>query len=90
MAKYISEERLKEISAHSSTSRNFYLRSQDIQSHANPQTGAAEMNYIPKGGMCIKCVNWLKNCSHLKFNTMPVIVKDKNIAVVKCLEYKKK
>lgn len=48
------------------------------------------MNYIPKGGMCISCINWLKDCSHLKFSAMPVLVKDKDVAVVKCIEYKKK
>lgn len=48
------------------------------------------MNYIPKGGMCVNCKHWMRPCSHLKFNTMPILFKDKNIAIVKCLEYVKK
>jgi hypothetical protein len=48
------------------------------------------MTPIPKGGMCMGCANWLRDCSGLKFNTMPVIAKDPKlgVVVVKCLEYK--
>lgn len=48
------------------------------------------MIYIPKGGMCANCKNFMKDCSKLEFSTMPVIAKDKEVIVVKCSEYVKK
>jgi hypothetical protein len=55
-------------------------------------TEKGTLHYQPKGGMCAQCKHILRDCSHLKFSTMPVIGIYKNKAatkIVKCTDYKK-
>lgn len=44
--------------------------------------------YQPKGGMCAGCVYRDDNCSHLPFDTMPVLALGNRIAIVRCTEYR--
>jgi hypothetical protein len=43
--------------------------------------------YQPKGSMCMNCAKQKENCSHLKFDTMPVIQRTNHWVIVKCTEY---
>ena len=43
--------------------------------------------YQPKGGMCMACAHKRKDCSSLPFHSMPIIKRDKQVAIVACTEY---
>ena len=51
-----------------------------------------ELNYQPKGGMCVGCFKSHMDCSELPFNEMPPICKgDKDgMVIVKCTHYRKR
>lgn len=46
-----------------------------------------QINYQPKGGMCMSCVNKHKDCSTLDFKSMPIIDKSKDVIIVRCAEF---
>jgi hypothetical protein len=43
--------------------------------------------YQPKGSMCMACVNRNSNCSHLKYEEMPVIQRTTHWVIVKCTAF---
>ncbi len=43
--------------------------------------------YQPKGGMCTGCKHKLRDCSGLDFDKMPAIKRDKDVIIVKCIDY---
>jgi hypothetical protein len=45
--------------------------------------------YQPKGGMCAGCKFKNDNCSELEFSKMPVIDKDDEVMIVRCIKYKR-
>lgn len=46
---------------------------------------------VPKGSMCMACVNLYANCSHLPFDQWQPIVKHKDgVVEVKCEPFKRK
>lgn len=45
--------------------------------------------YHPKGGMCRTCQDLRKDCSSLRFETMPVLHDGGSFKVVKCTEYQR-
>lgn len=47
------------------------------------------MSFIPKGGMCATCTQRESNCSHLPFHQMPVMSKCKDVAIVRCTQYRR-
>lgn len=49
------------------------------------------MQYQPKGGMCATCKHKHRDCSHLKFDKMPVIDYSalQKIKIVACREYER-
>ena len=44
-------------------------------------------SYQPKGGMCATCKNKFSDCSALSFNTMPVIKRDTDTVIVRCIKF---
>ena len=44
-------------------------------------------NYQPKGGMCATCKNRLSDCSTLPFRAMPVIKRDDDAVIVRCIKF---
>ena len=49
-----------------------------------------ELEYQPKGEMCMSCVSSVKNCSNYDFASMPRISKGDadGMVVVRCAHYK--
>ena len=47
------------------------------------------MKYQPKGGMCMTCINAMRDCSNLKFDKMKPLKKDCDIIIVRCEDYNK-
>ncbi|SER36714.1 MULTISPECIES: hypothetical protein [Pseudomonas] len=46
------------------------------------------MKHRPKGSMCVTCAHALRNCSHLPFEAMPVIARDRDgVSVVRCGDF---
>ena len=46
--------------------------------------------YIPKGGLCMNCANFRRDCSQLDFAKMHVIkIYPDGVKAVKCTEYNK-
>jgi len=45
------------------------------------------ISYQPKGGMCATCKNKLSDCSALAFNAMPVIKRDTDAVIVRCIKF---
>lgn len=44
--------------------------------------------YIPKGGLCVNCANFRRDCSRLDFTKMHVIkIYPDGVKAVKCTEY---
>lgn len=43
----------------------------------------------PKGGMCAGCEFVRRDCSSLPFHSMPVIRRDHDRIIVKCVEHKR-
>lgn len=54
-------------------------------------TKGSEMpEYIPKGGLCMNCANFRRDCSRLDFTKMHVIkIYPDGVKAVKCIEYRK-
>ena len=55
------------------------------------RVGRCEMpEYIPKGGLCMNCANFRRDCSRLDFTKMHVIkIYPDGVKAVKCTEYHK-
>ena len=53
--------------------------------------GRCEMSeYIPRGGLCMNCANFRRDCSRLDFAKMHVIkIYSDGVKAVKCTEYRK-
>nr|DAT12124.1 MAG TPA: hypothetical protein [Caudoviricetes sp.] len=53
--------------------------------------GRCEMpEYIPKGGLCMNCAKFSRDCSRLDFTKMHVIkIYSDGVKAVKCTEYRK-
>lgn len=53
--------------------------------------GRCEMpEYIPRGGLCMNCANFRRDCSRLDFTKMQVIkIYSDGVKAVKCTEYHK-
>jgi len=50
-----------------------------------------EVNFRPKGSMCMACEKVKQDCSKFEFSKMPVIGTDKDgVKVVKCVRYEVK
>lgn len=51
-----------------------------------------QKTYQPKGGMCASCAHLLRNCTHLKFDGMPVIGINPTTGarIVICTEHERK
>lgn len=48
------------------------------------------VTHQPKGGMCSTCVHLvLRNCSHLPFESMPVIEVSDNVKIVRCTDHQR-
>nr|DAW50829.1 MAG TPA: hypothetical protein [Caudoviricetes sp.]DAY07301.1 MAG TPA: hypothetical protein [Caudoviricetes sp.] len=46
--------------------------------------------YIPRGGLCMNCANFRRDCSRLDFTKMHVIkIYSDGVKAVKCTEYRK-
>ena len=46
--------------------------------------------YIPKGGLCMNCAKFSRDCSRLDFTKMHVIkIYPDGVKAVKCTEYKR-
>ena len=45
--------------------------------------------YQPKGSMCMACQKRQNNCANLHFAAMPVLKRDANVTIVKCLQFVK-
>lgn len=43
--------------------------------------------FIPKGGMCAGCKNHSDDCSHLDFESMPIISIELDEIIVRCTSY---
>ena len=52
----------------------------------------SELNFAPKGGMCVNCVYSRRICDHLPFHKMKVVDRCKVslIKIVACTEYIKR
>lgn len=52
------------------------------------------MTHQPKGGMCASCTHQQRDCSALPFDQYPIIQRynynGKPVAIVKCVEFKRK
>ncbi|MNT86570.1 hypothetical protein D3C71_1984260 [compost metagenome] len=53
-------------------------------------SGNIEVVHVPKGSMCMVCVNLYANCSHLPFHTYQPIVRHKDgVVETKCKFFQK-
>ena len=46
-------------------------------------------SHQPKGGQCANCLKWPLDCSNMDFESMPVIAKDGDVNIVKCLQFRR-
>lgn len=52
--------------------------------------GCGMPEYIPRGGLCMNCANFRRDCSRLDFTKMHVIkIYSDGVKAVKCTEYRK-
>ena len=47
------------------------------------------MRFVPKGAMCLACVNLKKDCSRLPFSRMPAIIEVDGVTTVICTEFRR-
>lgn len=45
------------------------------------------IEHRPKGGMCASCQHSKRNCSHLPFSSYPVLKREEDVVVVRCMDY---
>ncbi len=48
------------------------------------------IQHQPKGGLCAACIHRTRDCSFLRFDTMPVIEADGLTRIVRCTDFQRR